>query len=68
MEAFLNETEQRSEGDKNHLKEALDKIQSLNEIKDKYEVAIFECFFKKAKYPTRTWRKRVPKTQGCLIR
>jgi len=41
MEFVLNETEQKSEGDKQHLMEALNKIQSLSEIKDKYEVAIF---------------------------
>ena len=38
---MLNETEQKSEGDKQHLMDALNKIQSLSEIKDKYEVAIF---------------------------
>ncbi len=41
MEFVLNETEQKSEGDKQHLMDALNKIQSLSEIKDKYEVAIF---------------------------
>lgn len=37
MEAILNDTEQQSEGDKLQLKDALNKIQSLNEIKDKFE-------------------------------
>jgi len=37
MEAVLNETELQSEGDKLQLKDALNKIQSLNDIKDKIE-------------------------------
>lgn len=39
MEKLLSETEQRHENEKQFIAEAHDKIQSLDEIRNKYEVS-----------------------------